>query len=163
MTEEQLVMHETAGVCRIAGETELDGLDGRYYVLTPLYMNDATFYIPKDSPRRRIRPLMTADEAHALIAQLPHVPPLTFDSSNDQRARCAAILKSGDSYQLAQLAKTLYQDQLRRSRQNRRTAIADTAALKKAENLLFGELASVLGLAYDDVLGYIEQHANAET
>ena len=47
---------------------------------------------------------------------------------------------------------------LRRSRQNRRSGIADTTALKKAETLLFGELASALGLEYGDVLAYIEQH-----
>ena len=158
MTEGQLVMHETAGVCRVTGETLLDGLDGTYYVLTPLYMNDATFYTPKESQRVKIRPVMSAEEAETLIARLPDVPPLVFEGANDQKTRCAAILKSGDSYLLAQLAKTLYQDQQRRSRQNRRSAMADTTALKKAEMLLFGELASALGLEYGNVLGYIETH-----
>lgn len=158
MTEGQLVMHETAGVCRVAGETTLDGLPGQYYILSPLYLNDATFYTPKDSQRVKIRPVMTAQEADELIGQLPHVPAVTFENANDQKARCTAILKSGDSYQLARLAKTLYQDQLRRSRQNKRSGINDTTALKKAESLLFGELATALELPYEDVLGYIERH-----
>ena len=158
MTVGELVMHESAGVCRVTGETNLDGLPGAYYVLTPLYLNDATFYTPKESQRVKIRPVMSAEEANELISQLPQVQPLVFEGANDQKLRCAAVLKSGDSYQLAQLAKTLYQDQLRRSRQNRRSGIADTTALKKAEALLFGELASALGLEYGDVLAYIEQH-----
>ena len=105
-----LVMHETAGVCRIEGETKLEGLPGSYYVLCPLYLNDATFYTPKDSQRVKIRPVMSNQQAHQLIEQLPHVPPVVFDNLNDQKLRSSAILKSGDSYQLASLTKALYQD-----------------------------------------------------
>lgn len=158
MTQDVLVMHDTAGVCRIAGETTMDGMPGTYYVLTPLYMNGATFYTPKNSDKVRVRPVMSAEEARALIDRLPDVSPLTFSSPNEQRSSCAAILKSGDSYQLAQLTKTLYQDQLRRTRQNRRTGIGDTTALKKAENLLFGELATALEIPYEDVLEFIRAH-----
>ncbi len=158
MEREGLVMHDTAGVCRITGETQLDGMPGVYYVLTPLYMNEATFYTPKDSPKVRLRPVMSAEEARTLIDQLPEVLPLTFHSLNDQRAGCAAILKSGDSLQLARLTKTLYQDQLRRSRQNRRGGIGDATTLKKAESLLFGELATALDIPFDDVVEYIRGH-----
>lgn len=87
-----LVMHETAGVCRIEGETALEGLPGSYYVLCPLYLNDATFYTPKDSQRVKIRPVMTSQQAHQLIEQLPQVPPVVFDNLNDQKIRSAAIL-----------------------------------------------------------------------
>lgn len=156
-----LVMHETAGVCRIEGETKLDGLPGSYYVLCPLYLNDATFYTPKDSQRVKIRPVMTAQQAHDLIAQLPQVPPVTFENLNDQKVRSTAILKSGDSYQLASLTKALYQEQLRRSRQGKRAGVNDTTVLKKAENLLFGELATALQLPLQEIPQYIERHLNA--
>lgn len=156
-----LVMHETAGVCRIEGETTLDGLPGRYYVLCPLYLNDATFYTPKDSQRVKIRPVMTAQQAHALIEQLPEVRPVTFESLNDQKVRSTAILKSGDSYQLASLTKALYLEQQRRSRQGKRAAVNDATVLKKAENLLFGELATALELPLQEVPHYIEQHLKA--
>lgn len=101
---------------------------------------------------------MTSAEAQELIDRLPEVPPITFENLNDQKTRSAAILKSADSYQLAGLAKTLYQDQLRRSRQNKRSGVTDTTVLKKVETLLFGELATALDLEYQQVLGYIEQH-----
>ncbi|MBQ9165820.1 MAG: CarD family transcriptional regulator [Oscillospiraceae bacterium] len=158
MTTGQLVMHETAGVCRVDGETTLDGMPGKYYVLTPLYLNDAKFYTPQNGSKVKIRPVMTSAEAQELIDRLPEVPPITFENLNDQKTRSAAILKSADSYQLAGLAKTLYQDQLRRSRQNKRSGVTDTTVLKKVETLLFGELATALDLEYQQVLGYIEQH-----
>lgn len=158
LTQGQLVMHETAGVCRVDGETKLEGLPGQYYVLCPLYLNDATFYTPKDSQRVKIRPVMSAEDARSLIDQLPQVPAVTFENPNDQKVRCAAILKSGDSYQLAGLTKALYQDQVRRSRQNKRAGLTDTTVLKKAEMLLFGELATALEMNIQDVPGYIEAH-----
>lgn len=158
LTQGQLVMHETAGVCRVDGETKLEGLPGQYYVLCPLYLNDATFYTPKDSQRVKIRPVMSAEDARSLIDQLPQVPAVTFENPNDQKVRCAAILKSGDCYQLAGLTKALYQDQVRRSRQNKRAGLTDTTVLKKAEMLLFGELATALEMNIQDVPGYIEAH-----
>lgn len=151
MSERDFVVHDTAGVCRIDGETQLDGVPGTYYVLTPLYMNQATFYTPKDSPRVRLRPVMTAQEAAKLMAQIPQVLPLSYGSLNEQRNGFAAILKSGDSYQLARLTKTLYQDQRRRSRQNRRAGLGDVTMLKKAESLLFGELATALERPFEDI------------
>lgn len=153
-----LVMHETAGVCRVEGETRLDGLPGSYYVLCPLYLADATFYTPKESQRVKIRPVMTAEQAHTLIDQLPQVPAVGFDNLNDQKAKSTAILKSGDSYQLAGLAKALYQEQQRRSRQGKRSGVSDTTILKKAENLLYGEIATALGLSLAEVPGYIAAH-----
>lgn len=154
----QLVMHETAGVCRVDGETTLDGLPGKYYVLTPLYLNDAKFYTPLDGSKVKIRPVMTKEEALELIDRLPDAPPITFEHLNDQKLRSAAILKSGDSYQLACLAKSLYQDQQRKSRQSKRSGVTDNTALKKVETLLFGELATALELEYQQVLSYIEQN-----
>lgn len=155
-----LVMHETAGVCRIEGETRLEGLPGSYYVLCPLYLSDATFYTPKDSQRVKIRPVMTAQQACELIDQLPHVPPAVFENLNDQKLRSTAILKSGDSYQLASLTKALYQEQQRRSRQGKRAGVSDTTVLKKAESLLFGELATALDMPLQEVPKYIERHLN---
>lgn len=157
MTIGQLVMHETAGVCRVDGQTKLDGMPGQYYILTPLYLNDAKFYTPQQGSKVKIRPVMSKEEAQKLIEQLPQVQPLTFENLNDQKSRTAAIMKSGDSYQLAGLAKTLYQDQLRRSRQNKRSGVTDTTVLKKVETLLFGELATALEVEYKEVLSCIEQ------
>jgi len=156
MTTGCLIVHETAGVCRLNGRTRLTGMKGEYYVLTPLYLNDATLYVPADNSKVKIRPVMSRQQAEELISRLPRIEPVCFESLNDQKVRCASILKSGDSYQLASLVKALYQHQQRRSRQNKRSAITDTAVLKKAESLLFGELAAALEIDYPSVLDRVE-------
>lgn len=153
----QLVIHETAGVCRVEGETTLDGLSGKYYVLTPLYLNSSKFYTPSEGSKVKFRAVMTREEALAFIARLPQIQPLTFASVNEQKSRSSAILKSADIDQLAALAKTLHQDQLRRLQQNKRSGVTDTTVLKKVENLIFGELATALELEYTQVLPYIQE------
>ena len=116
LKEGDLIMHETAGVCRVTGETTLDGLTGVYYILCPLYMKDATFYTPRDNGKVKIRPIMTRDDALTLIDALPTVDSIKFQNFNDQKQRSNEILKSGDSLQLASLTKSLYEEQTRRAK-----------------------------------------------
>lgn len=150
-----LVMHGTAGVCRVEGYQKLDGLPGEYMVLCPVYLKDATFYTPTEGGRVKMRPVMTREEADSLIARMPEAEPYQFASPNDQKQRSAEIMKSGDSFALARLTKTVYRDQRRRARVGKKLSSTDSGILKQAERLLFGELAIVLGIPYDSVVQHI--------
>ena len=112
LKEGDLIMHETAGVCRVTGETTLDGLTGVYYILCPLYMKDATFYTPRDNGKVKIRPIMT---------------------------------------------KSLYEEQSRRAKRGKKSSLNDSTLLKKAELLLFGELATALEIELDQVQDFIAE------
>lgn len=153
-----LVVHETAGVCRVEGETTLDGLDGSYYVLCPLYLKDATFYTPMKGGKVKLRPVMSRDDALQLINEIPSIEPVVFHGMNEQKLKSAQILKSGDSHQLVSLTKTIYAYQRRRTSMGKKIGTNDAATLKKAETLLFGELATALELPYDQVPGFVEHH-----
>ena len=145
LKEGDLIMHETAGVCRVTGETTLDGLTGVYYILCPLYMKDATFYTPRDNGKVKIRPIMTT------------VDSIKFQNFNDQKQRSNEILKSGDSLQLASLTKSLYEEQSRRAKRGKKSSLNDSTLLKKAELLLFGELATALEIELDQVQDFIAE------
>ena len=160
LKEGDLIMHETAGVCRVDGETKLDGLSGVYYILCPLYMKDATFYTPRDNGKVKIRPVMSRDDALTLIDSLPGVDPIKFVNFNDQKQRSNEIRKSGDSLQLASLTKSLYFEQIKRAKQGKKSSLNDSTLLKKAELLLFGELATALDIEMDQVQAYISEKLN---
>ena len=157
LKEGDLIMHETAGVCRVTGETTLDGLTGVYYILCPLYMKDATFYPPRDNGKVKIRPIMTREDALTLIDALPTVDSIKFQNFNDQKQRSNEILKSGDSLQLASLTKSLYEEQSRRAKRGKKSSLNDSTLLKKAELLLFGELATALEIELDQVQDFIAE------
>ena len=146
LKEGDLIMHETAGVCRVTGETTLDGLTGVYYILCPLYMKDATFYTPRDNGKVKIRPIMTREDALTLIDALPTVDSIKFQN-----------FKSGDSLQLASLTKSLYEEQSRRAKRGKKSSLNDSTLLKKAELLLFGELATALEIELDQVQNFIAE------
>ncbi len=155
-----LVVHETAGVCRVEGETTLDGLEGSYYVLCPLYVKDATFYTPMNGEKVKLRPVMSREDAMRLIHEIPNIEPIVFHGMNEQKQKSAQILKSGDSHQLVSLAKTIYAYRKRRVSMGKKIGANDAATLKKAEVLLFGELATALELPYDQVPDFVENHLN---
>lgn len=150
-----LIMHGTAGVCRVEGYQKLEGLPGDYIVLSPVYLKDATFYTPVGGGKVKMRPIMTKEEARSLIAQMPQAEPIRFAGLADQKQRSTEIMKSGDSLALARLAKTVYQYQSRRSKAGKKLSSTDTGILKQTERLLFGELATALEIPYDSVEGYI--------
>ena len=154
LKEGDLIMHETAGVCRVTGETTLDGLTGVYYIICPLYMKDATFYTPRDNGKVKIRPIMTREDALTLIDALPTVDSIKFQNFNDQKQRSNEILKSGDSLQLT---KSLYEEQSRRAKRGKKSSLNDSTLLKKAELLLFGELATALEIELDQVQDFIAE------
>lgn len=153
-----LVVHETAGVCRVEGEATLDGLNGIYYVLCPLYLKDATFYTPMNGGKVKLRPVMSREDAMELIDAIPSIEPVVFHGMNEQKQRSAEILKSGDSYQLVSLTKTIYNYRQRRSNMGKKIGANDAAVLKKAETLLFGELATALEMPFEQVTGFVEEH-----
>lgn len=159
--ENELVVHESAGVCRITGITKMNRPQREYYVLEPLYDRNSTLYVPVDGKSSPIRPVMTREQALDLIDQLPQVQLLHFDSMNDEKQRSASILQSGDQLQLAQLAKTMRAIQGRRTRSSKTTYATDRGILRQAERLLYGELAVSLNLNVDGVEGFISQKLGA--
>lgn len=103
---------------------------------------------------------MSRDDALTLIDSLPGVDPIKFVNFNDQKQRSNEILKSGDSLQLASLTKSLYFEQIKRAKQGKKSSLNDSTLLKKAELLLFGELATALDIEMDQVQAYISEKLN---
>ena len=62
--------------------------------------------------------------------------------------------------QLASLTKSLYFEQIKRAKQGKKTSLNDSTLLKKAELLLFGELATALEIELDQVQAYISEKLN---
>ena len=54
--------------------------DVDYYTLSPLY-REGKIFTPVDTPVRT-RPVMTREEALALIAQIPHIPAQIYENNN---------------------------------------------------------------------------------
>jgi CarD family transcriptional regulator len=72
----ELLVYGSTGVCRVEGVTHLNqtGPDRnrQYYILKPL-LQDGVIYTPVDNRKIPIRPVITAEEAEALIDLIPTI------------------------------------------------------------------------------------------
>lgn len=160
----QLVVYGSTGVCTIREIRENPVDKRRYYVLKPLYQS-CTISAPADSSKIFIRPILTRDEANALIDRIPEVTgePCHNRSIQQLTEHYKASLESHNCMDLVELAKSIYTKKQNAAQQNRKLGSVDERFMKRAEELLFGELAASLEISPEDVPGYIEARLNRST
>jgi len=159
----ELVVYGSTGVCRIQ-EIRCNPADRRkYYVLKPLYQS-CTISAPVDSGKIFIRPILTREEANALIDRLPTVSgePCHNRSIQQLTEHYKAALESHDCMDLAELLKSIYMKKQNAVQQNRKLGSVDERFMKRAEELFFGELSAALEIPPEEVHGYIAQRLNPE-
>ena len=156
----ELLVYGTTGVCRVEEITTPDitraDRGRRYYLLKPLYQ-DGVVYAPVDSDKVPIRPVISREEAEALIDLIPSIraeacraPTLQVLAQHYQSA-----VRSHDCKELLELMMSIYAKQRQAEAQKRRLGMVDERYMKQAERLLYGELSAALNIPYEDVQPYI--------
>ena len=156
-----LIVYGGTGVCRVEGvETpKMKGTDGKrqYYMLKPLYQ-DGTIMIPVDT-KIFMRPVISAKEAEALIDMIPSVRAEAYHDRNFTQlaAHYEQSIGTHDCSDLVELIMSIYAKKQYVESQNRKFGQVDARYMKRAENLLYGELSVALDMPMDDVRGYISE------
>ena len=158
-----IIVYGLTGVCRVDDVKPLSGVKAAekgklYYVLTPLYQN-GTIYAPVDSEKVYIRKIMTREQAQELIALIPGIDGEAYNNANLQllNEHYRELISSHDGEALIELTKSIYAKKKAAQEQKRKIGQVDEEYMKRAEELLFGELAAALGIEKDDVPAYIEK------
>lgn len=155
-----LIMYGARGVCRVKEITQLDwsAADrGReYYVLEPLYKDDV-IYVPVDNDKVFMRPVMSEQEVLDLIDSMPEVESEIYKASSIQQLTrfYQAAIDSHECRELVKLTKSIYKKKEAAVRLNKQLGQVDIRYMAHAEDLLFGEIAAVLGIPRDKVVEYI--------
>lgn len=156
----ELLVYGTTGVCRVEeiATPDLTRADRgrRYYLLKPLYQ-DGVIYAPVDSDKVPVRPVISREEAEALIDLIPsiraeacHAPTMQALAQHYQSA-----VRSHDCRELLELTMSIYLKQRQAEAQKRRLGMVDERYMKQAERLLHGELSAALGIPLEEVQPYI--------
>ena len=157
----ELILYGGTGVCRVAeivakrfSRSEPEKL---YYVLKPLY-SAGTITTPVENGKVFTRPVISRDEAIALIDAIPTIHAEAYHNSNLQQLEnhYRSELESHDCIDLLRLAMSTYQKKVERERAKLKFGAVDRRYMERAENLLFGELAVALDIDRDSVQGFIE-------
>ncbi len=162
----ELVLYGSTGVCKIEEIKEQDfpstGEKRLYYVLRPLY-EDCVISAPVDSDKVFIRPIISRQEAEELIGNIPYIQAPVYQSkiSRELTEHYEAILKRHDCRSLVQLTMSIYTKKQALLSQKRKFGTVDERFLKRAEDLLFGELAAALKIPREQVQEYISEKLGA--
>lgn len=154
------IVYSSTGVCRVEGIGIPDGISDntmQYYKLRPVFDSEV-IYTPVDT-KAFMRPILSKEQAERLIDRIPEIPE---DVCHGQDMRLLnesyrACLSTHENDDLVRLIKSVYQKNQRTVRAGRQPGQTDQTYMKRAEKLLYGELAVALGMEFDEVQPYIRR------
>ncbi len=156
----ELVVYGSTGVCRVEGFAGMDQPGGdrgrRYYLLKPLWQ-DGVIYAPVDSEKVPMRPVISREEAEALVDRMPEIQAAACRGGTAQALaqQYQSAVRDGGHEALIEMMKAIHHKRGLAEAKNRRLGMVDERYMKQAERLLYGELATALDIAYDEVEDYI--------
>ena len=164
---EQLIYGST-GVCQVLSidqrQEYVNGVkqNRTYYQLKPLHQG-GVIYTPVDNDKVSMRPVISREEAEALIDAIPTMEPTDLRAATTQALtqHYQANLRKHSCRSLMELTMSIHKKRCRAEAQNRRLGMVDERYMKQAEQLLFGELAAALEIPYEEVQPYIASRLKA--
>ncbi|MDD4716335.1 MAG: CarD family transcriptional regulator [Oscillospiraceae bacterium] len=160
-----LLFYGSTGTCRVVDITSRDPAGAekpqKYYVLSPLYQN-YTIYVPVNTTKIPMRPIISKEEAHRLIDLIPSIRVEIFHSRiiNELTQHYKASLDTHECTDLLKLCMSIYAKKQAVEQQKRKFGAIDERFMNRAEDLLFGELAAALDIEREQVTGYITNRLN---
>jgi len=154
------MVYGSTGVCIVQDITtvNLSGVDKNrlYYVLKPLYQ-DGIIRTPVDNEKVFKRPVISRQEAEALVDMIPTVKATAYNEKNlgllrNHYQECLGTFNCED---LVEMTMSIYAKKQDAARQQKKFGVTDEKYLRRAEELLFGELAVALEIPREDVQAYI--------
>ena len=110
-----------------------------------------------DNEKVVIRAVMTQEEADALVNEIPAIEELAV-LDDKQREKCyREAIRSGDPREWIRIIKTSYFRQQDRRAKGKKVTAVDERYFHAAEDQLYAELSVSLGIAREDVRGYIQE------
>ena len=156
------IIYGENGVCIVKkiAPLEMQGAseDKLYYYLAP-YVGSGVYFAPVNSSAY-MRPVISREEAEALIDSIPNIEPAVCHDSrfNHVEAYYKEFFKKHTNEALVAVIKGLYE---RMEDKKSRSSRAE-ATLKHAKEILHGELSVALGIDFSEVEGYILERIGAE-
>ena len=155
----ELIVYGEDGVCRVEEIGPLNAAWAEkgveYYTLSPVY-HSGHIFLPVENGALT-RPIMTRRQALELIGRIPEMPQRIYESTNSRvlQEHYKACLKSQDSEQWLLLIREIRAKRAGCAARGRQLGQLDERSMKRAEELLHGELAAALGIPMNEVVDFI--------
>lgn len=151
-----VILYYPSGICEITDvrEESFGGTAEEYYVLKPLYREDSTIYVPTDNERltQKMRPLLSPDEARALLQAEPSGEPVWIEDSRERSETYMRLLTQGDRPAAIGIIRLLTDHKAEVARIGHKFYASDEKVLSAARRMIGEELGYVLKLPQDEIL-----------
>ena len=149
------IIYGESGVCTVEHIAPLDSsgsADRLYYHLRP-YIGSGTYFSPVDSGAF-MRPVISREEAEALIASIPGIEPAICNDPrcNHVDAFYKELFRQHTPEAMVSIIKGLH---IRINSRKTKSTRAE-ATMKRAKEVLHGELSVALDISYPEVEDYIK-------
>ena len=150
-----LLFYGTNGVCRVSEmcASPFDTNDTRqFYKLTPIAENTSlVIYTPVDNTQVIMRPLISRDEAEALVARIPDIEKVTVAVEKHRKEAYRDTIRECDPEGYVKIIKTVRARREYFKRTRRRVPDLDNDFEHTARLCLYGELSTVLGVSREEI------------
>lgn len=155
----ELIMCGGHGVCRVTAITEnpIDRRDKekKNYILEPVFEKGSTIYTAVDNDKIIMRKIMNEKDAKKLIGNIPDIETVWIKEEKTREQMYKEAIRTYDCNSLVQIIKTLYMRKQDRVQQGKKVLSSDEHYMKKAEELLYSEMAVALSIPKESVEEYI--------
>lgn len=127
-----------------------------YYVLKPLYQS-CTIFSPVSNPKVFMRPIINKEEAEQIIEMMPKIKAEIYHTRliRQLSEHYEESLKTHNCIDWAKLTTSIHAKKKLLEQDKRKLGAIDEKYLKRAEELLYGELSAALGISKDKIPEYI--------
>lgn len=147
------------GVCKIEEVGPLDFGNKKekkmYYTLIPIYADTSRNYVPVETDKIIMRPVITEKEANDLIDQMKDIEILWIAEEKKREAVFKEAIYKYNCEEWVKVIKTVYLRKEERTAQGKKVTMNDERYLHLAEEYLYGELAVALDMHKDEVENFV--------
>jgi len=156
-----LIFYGNTGVCKVIGITAREIGKVKYlqdfYILEPIYQQNYTIWAPVNITKVFMRSIISESEARELMDMIPSIGTKAYynGSLSQLSGHYEAFLKTHDCLDLMKLTISINTKKQVAAKKQRKIGSVDEKYMKRAEDLLFGELAAALDVSRNKVAEYI--------
>ena len=158
----EIFVYGASGICRVQDICVRDCGTGKreYYVLQPVYDERSTVYIPTDSEKlsSHMRSLLSEKEVYEIINAMPAKGFDWIQNDKERGERFLSLLECGIRSDIVNLISTLHRRKTELAERGKKLRSSDEIIMQRAERLLYGEFAWVLGIKPGEVVDFIKAH-----
>lgn len=164
----QVVSYGSQGVYKISeiADKNITGKIIKYYVLKSVKGNNSIVYVPVDNEKlvSRIRPVLTAEEVHEIINEMPNEEISWIDNDDERKNKFREVLSQSNPLELAKMIRTIYYHRRELTANGKKLHSSDERFFNDAERVLYNEFSIALKISSDSVESFIiEQIGEDET